>query len=542
MLLPGKEVFRENLYHDLALLVSTGTTFKNFMNKHYITTPLYYVNAKPHIGHAYTNVLCDTFARYFRLLDGKESVFFLTGTDEHGTKIQKCAVAANQSPRDYVDSIVPLFKDLWVKLGIEYDYFIRTTDESHKRIVAQILRTLEAKGDIYKESYKGWYSVQDESFYTETQLREGLPEEIQNTLQEIEEENYFFRMSKYQDELMRYIEAHPEWIQPEMRRNEILGFLKNHTLEDLCITRPRKRLEWGIDYPTSPDHVVYVWFDALINYVSAIGYGEDMKKFSTWWPAVHVIGKDILRQHAVFWPIMLMAMGAAMPQKILSHGWWRMGGSKMSKSLGNVVDPLEMISKYGSDAFRYFLLREVTLGSDGSFSEELLRERYSSDLANDLGNLWHRYASMLEKYFAGQVPDGDINWKIPVLTRALQLQSAVSEFMSSYNPKDALIQIFEVTTLANQFVEERKPWSLAKDPAKKGELAETLSVLTETLVRVGILLQGFLPQTSAQILTRLGTCAHLKDLSVSTRLVLAGKKIERGEPLFPRLEDETPKV
>ncbi len=513
-------------------------TTKNY----FITTPLYYVNAKPHIGHAYTNVLCDTFARYLRLREGRDHVFFLTGTDEHGTKIQKKAVEAGMSPRDYVDSIVPLFKDLWGKLGIEYDYFIRTTDENHKRIVAKILKDLEAKGDIYKESYKGWYSVQDESFYTETQLREGLPEEIQNTLQEIEEENYFFRMSKYQGELIRYIETHPEWIQPEMRRNEILGFLNNHTLEDLCITRPRKRLEWGIDYPTSPDHVVYVWFDALINYVSAIGYGEDEKQFKKWWPAVHVLGKDILRQHAVFWPIMLMAMGVEMPEKILSHGWWRMGGAKMSKSLGNVVDPLDMIAKYSSDAFRYFLLREATMGADGSFSEELLRERYSSDLANDLGNLWHRYASMLDKYFGGQVPEGDLNWNLPLLAKALLLHPGVSKNMSEYNPKDALIQIFETVTSANQFVEERKPWSLAKDSAQKPVLAETLSVLTETIARVGVLLQGFLPQTSERILTRMQIGGVLQNTANSARLVKVGTKIERGEPLFPRLEDEKPQA
>ncbi|HRK62699.1 MAG TPA: class I tRNA ligase family protein, partial [Candidatus Omnitrophota bacterium] len=296
------------------------------MKNYFITTPLYYVNAKPHIGHAYTNVLCDTFARYLRLRNGKEHVFFLTGTDEHGTKIQKAATAQNKTPRVYVDETVELFKHLWTPqlLDITFDRFIRTTDEDHKRIVQKILRDLEAKGDIYKESYKGWYSVQDESFYTETQLREGLPEEIQNTLQEIEEENYFFRMSKYQDKLIQYVEAHPDWIQPEMRRNEVLGFLKNQILEDLCITRPRKRLEWGIDYPGSADHVVYVWFDALINYISAIGYGEDDAKFKKWWPgAVHVLGKDILRQHAVFWPIMLMAIGVEMPEKILAHGWWR---------------------------------------------------------------------------------------------------------------------------------------------------------------------------------------------------------------------------
>lgn len=504
------------------------------MTRTYITTPLYYVNSKPHIGHAYTNVLCDTFVRFFRQRDGKDEVFFLTGTDEHGTKIQKAAAIQNMTPRAFVDSIVPLFKEAWAVLGIDEHYFIRTTDEDHKRIVQKILRDLEAKGDIYKERYKGWYSVQDESFYTETQLREGLPEEIQNTLQEIEEENYFFKMSKYQNQLIEYIEKNPEWIYPELRRNEVLGFLKNHTLEDLCITRPRKRLEWGIDYPGSTDHVVYVWFDALINYISAIGYGEKPEKFNKWWPGIHVIGKDILRQHAVFWPIMLMAMGLPMPKKVLAHGWWRMGGAKMSKSLGNVVDPLEMIKKYGSDAFRFFLLREATLGADGSFSEELLRERYASDLANGLGNLWHRYASMLEKYFAGTVPDGNLDGSIPVLNAAVTLEPFVNHEMSEFNSKEALIKIFEVVTLANQFVEERKPWSLAKDPAQKDKLAETMIVLTEVIARLGVVLRPFTPVTAKKILDRM----HLAPAVEAKRLIQPGTKIERGDPLFPRLEDD----
>ncbi len=515
------------------------------MKNYFITTPLYYVNAKPHIGHAYTNVLCDTFARYLRLRNGKEHVFFLTGTDEHGTKIQKAATAQNKTPRVYVDETVELFKHLWTPqlLDITFDRFIRTTDEDHKRIVQKILRDLEAKGDIYKESYKGWYSVQDESFYTETQLREGLPEEIQNTLQEIEEENYFFRMSKYQDKLIQYVEAHPDWIQPEMRRNEVLGFLKNQILEDLCITRPRKRLEWGIDYPGSADHVVYVWFDALINYISAIGYGEDDAKFKKWWPgAVHVLGKDILRQHAVFWPIMLMAIGVEMPEKILAHGWWRMGGAKMSKSLGNVVDPLDMITKYGADAFRFFLLREATMGADGSFSEELLRDRYGSDLANGLGNLWHRFASMLEKYYGGHVPDKEPDWSTPVLAASLKLEKSVSELMDAYNPKDALIQIFDVITLANQFVEERKPWTLAKDPAQADKLADTMVVLAESLARAGFLLLPFLTNIAPQILSRLHISPSFESASLTKRLVLSGNKIERGEPLFPRLEDETPQA
>ena len=317
----------------------------------------------------------------------------------------------------------------------------------------------------------------------------------------------------------------------KMRRNEVLGFLKNHKLEDLCITRPRKRLEWGIDYPTSPDHVVYVWFDALINYVSAIDYGENESNFKKWWPAVHVIGKDILRQHAVFWPIMLMAMGVEMPKKILAHGWWRMGGAKMSKSLGNVVDPIDMIEKYGSDAFRYFLLSEATLGADGSFSEELLRERYSSDLANGLGNLWHRFASMLEKYHEGKAPVGEPDWKIPVLKKSLELERVVSQFMEEYNPKDALSAIFEVVTMANQFVEERKPWALAKDPTQAEKLAETMIVLAEVLARVGLILGPFLPKTAPQILIRMKVY-YFKKASSPVRVVLPVNPIEKRRTAF----------
>ncbi len=351
----------------------------------YLTTPLYYVNAKPHIGHAYTNVLCDTFARWHRFRG--EEVFFLTGTDEHGTKIEKAAREQNQEPRNYVDEMVPQFKKLWGLLGIEYDFFTRTTDEAHKNVVQNVLRDLEKKGDIYKSNYKGWYCTPCESFWTALQLKEGRCPDCGREVQELSEENYFFRLSKYRDWLIGYIEKHPDFVRPEIRRNEILGFLRE-PLEDLSITRPRSRLAWGIDFPGSQDHVVYVWFDALMNYVSAAGYSVDEKKFQRLWPAdLHLVGKDILRQHAVYWPIMLKAMGVEMPKTVFAHGWWTMAGAKVSKSRGNAVDPVELVKKYGVDAFRYFLLREVTVGFDGAFSEDLLAERYTSDLANDLGNL-----------------------------------------------------------------------------------------------------------------------------------------------------------
>jgi len=411
-------------------------TTKNPNKSLYLTTPLYYVNAKPHIGHAYTNILCDTFVRYHHWLG--ENVYFLTGTDEHGTKIEKTATEHKMEPRQYVDEMVPQFRELWRLLGIQYDYFIRTTDDAHKETVQNVLSKLEAAGDIYKDSYTGWYCTPCESFWTKLQLVEGKCPDCGREVQELSEENYFFKLSKYQEWLVGYIEDHNDFVLPEMRRNEILSFLKE-PLEDLCITRPKARLSWGIEYPNSPDHVVYVWFDALINYVSAIGMTTDSKKFLSYWPAdLHIVGKDILRQHAVYWPIMLKSMGLEMPKTVLAHGWWTMQGTKVSKSRGNIVDPIVLAKVYGVDAFRYFLLREVTVGYDGAYSEDLLRQRYTSDLANDLGNLFSRMAAMLGKYFQGAVPEVPALEKEPLLTQTFELWVTVKESMGHYDPRQAL--------------------------------------------------------------------------------------------------------
>ncbi len=509
----------------------------------YLTTPLYYVNARPHIGHAYTNILCDTFARWKRLRGA--DVFFLTGTDEHGTKIEKAAKAEAKDPRAYVDAMVPQFKELWTILGIDYDYFIRTTDESHKKTVAFILRDLEVRGEIYKATYAGWYCTPCESFWTELQLKGDRCPDCQREVQQLSEDNYFFKLSKYQEWLIQYIEAHPDFIRPEIRRNEILGFLRE-PLEDLCITRPRARLSWGIDYPNSKDHVVYVWFDALINYVSATGYGREGEKSKAAWPAdLHVVGKDILRQHAVYWPIMLKACGLEMPRTVLAHGWWTMSGTKVSKSRGNAVDPIELVKKYGVDAFRYFLLHEVTIGNDGAFSEDLLGERYTTDLANDLGNLWFRIMTMLQKYFDGKIPAFENRYlENELLKKSFDLLARVSVTMEGYDPRTALSQIFEVITRANQYVEEKKPWVLAKDPVQKGVLAETLFVLTEAMAHAAVLLQAFIPGTSAKVLDRLGIQgAGLLGSSAgfAKPLVPEGRVIERGEALFPRLDEPAPK-
>lgn len=509
------------------------------MKKYYITTPLYYVNAKPHIGHAYTNILCDTFARYQRLL-GRE-VFFLTGTDEHGTKIEKTARDQKKPPQEYVEGMVPQFKELWKLLNIRYDYFIRTTDEDHKRIVQNILRDLEKRGEIYRAAYTGWYCTPCESFWTGLQLKEGRCPDCGREVQQLSEENYFFRLAKYQDWLIDYIQRHPGFIRPEIRRNEILGFLRR-PLEDLSITRLRSRLSWGIDFPGSPEHVVYVWFDALINYISAAGFTLDEKRFNGLWPAdVHMVGKDILRQHAVYWPVMLRACGVEMPRTVFAHGWWTLGGTKVSKSRGNAVDPVELSRKYSVDALRYFLLREVTPGFDGAFSEDLLAERYTSDLANDLGNLWFRFASMLEKYFESKIPEGGAYGHTPLLAPTYDLWEKIRRAMEDYDPRTALDEIFKVITSANQFVEETKPWVLAKDRTKKEELASVLVTLGESLAHVAVLLLAFLPETAAPMLSRLKLPADwaLESAGKFTRPFLkSGINVDRGKPLFPRLEEE----
>lgn len=503
---------------------------------YYLTTPIYYVNGKPHIGHAYTSILCDTFARFHRMIG--EKVFYITGTDEHGIKVQKAALQENKDPKAFVDEIVPQFKDLWKELGIEYDYFIRTTDANHKQVVQKVLADLEKKGDIYQAKYQGWYCTPCESFWTELQLKEGKCPDCNRVVDRLEEENYFFKLSKYQSWLIDYIQQNPNFIRPEYRKNEVLGFLKE-PLEDLCITRPNTRLAWGIDYPGSSNHVVYVWFDALLNYLSGAGYLLDDKKCKTLWPAdLHLVGKDILRQHAIFWPIMLRAMSVEIPKLVFAHGWWRIGGAKMSKSVGNVVDPASIAKKYGSDALRYFLLNEVTLGLDGTYSEDLLAERYTSDLADKLGNLWHRTASMIEKYFDGKIPQGDYQ---RLFFAPLDLWRDVYQAVLALDPREALNKLWAVIVRANQFVEETKPWVLAKDSEKKQDLANTLYGLAEGVAHVAVLLQAFMPVTAGEILRRLKVTHFDKigsDSEFCKPLLLAGTLIEKGEPLFPRLEEK----
>lgn len=500
----------------------------------YITTPIYYVNSKPHIGHAYTNILCDTFTRFHHLLG--EDTFFLTGTDEHGSKIEKAAREASKEPKQFVDGIVPEFKRLWETLGIKYNDFIRTTDPAHKRIVQNILRDLEAKGDVYPSKYKGSYCTPCESFWTDLQLKEGKCPDCGREVIQLEEENYFFKLSKYQSWLKDHILKNPGFIKPESRRNEILGFLEQ-PLEDLCVTRPKSRLSWGIPYPTSDQHVVYVWFDALVNYISALGYSEKGEKFARYWPVVHhMIGKDILRQHAVYWPIMLKAMGVEPPQMIIAHGWWTIEGAKVSKSRGNVVDPYEMVKSYTSDGARYYLLKEVTLGLDGTYSEDLMVERFNTDLANDLGNLVMRSTAMLERYFQGVLP------KAPNLSgqlHGLAMNAAVNAkaAMQNFDPRSALASVFAVIKEANRYVDSSKPWVLSKE-GKTEELASVIVTLMETIHWIGIVLQPFLPVSSARILKCFGVSGEVRweEAEKNWPVLKPGLRIEKSEALFPKLE------
>lgn len=507
--------------------------------KFYITTPLYYVNGDPHIGHSYTNIACDVLAR-FKRLKGCD-VLFSTGTDEHGQKIKEAALAKGMEPAIFVDTVVPRFKELWEKLNISYDDFIRTTERRHKEVVEKVLNIVYKNGDLYEGEYSGWYCTPCESFWTESQLAEGNCPDCNRKVEHIKERNFFFRLSKYQAWLVDYIGSHEDFILPIIRRNETLSFLKN-PLNDLCISRPKSRLSWGIDIPFSKDHVTYVWFDALINYISVCGYGGDGGKFEKFWPAdVHMIGKDILRPHAVYWPIMLHAVGLEPPRTIFAHGWWKIGEDKMSKSRGNIVNPLEMVDRFGVDAYRFFLLREVSFGMDGSFSESSLISRINSDLANDLGNLLYRTLTMIEKYFSGTVPerrglehsDGTTKFLIGKMNA---LGSEINSAMDTMDFSHALTSIWELINTANKFIEQKAPWKLSKE-GKAGELKDMLYDLYEALRIISIALWPYLPATSEKITSQLGLQPEIKSLrGLSWGTGKPGVRINKGELLFPRIE------
>jgi methionyl-tRNA synthetase len=504
----------------------------------YITTPLYYVNDKPHIGHAYTTILCDAFARFHRLM-GRE-VHFLTGTDEHGEKIDETAKKNGKSTQTHTDEMAACFKDVWALLDIQYDDFIRTTEERHKEVVTNVVRCLVSSGDIYKGAYEGWYCVPCESFWTKSQLADGTCPDCRRDVKHIREENYFFRLSKYQEWLSEYILENPDFIMPKGKRQEVLSFLKD-PLEDLCISRPRARLSWGIPFPEDDDFVIYVWFDALLNYISAIKFSIDPNYFKAVWPAhIHMMAKDILRQHAVYWPIMLKALDVPMPKHVIAHGWWTIEGDKMSKSRGNVVDPVHMSKTYGVDTFRYYMLREANLGSDGAYSEELLIRRFNSDLANDLGNLVYRSLAMLAKYFNGVVPDLDRqSLEHPLRTQAEQLCGNLEKCMvQDFDPRCALSEIWALITAANKYIEDTKPWQLAKETTKSAELAVFMYILLETIRIVGVALTPFLPATGKKIVALLKEEIAGRDSLTHWGSLASGKTLEKGEPLFPKIEDE----
>lgn len=501
----------------------------------YITTPIYYVNATPHLGHAYTTILADAVARFKKFL-GYE-VYFLTGTDEHGNKIAQAAAAAGESPQAYADRISAVFQETWRKLKVQNDQFIRTTSGPHKEVVRLVLQRLYEQGEIYFGEYGGKYCFGCERFYTDKELVEGKCPDHQKEPTYILEKNYFFRMSRYQDWLIEYVENHPDFIRPERYRNEVLAFLKE-PLEDLCISRPKARLSWGIPLPFDEDYVTYVWFDALINYISALGYPDGVL-FQKFWPkANHLIGKDILKPHAVYWPTMLKAAGIEPYQTLWVHGFWKIEEAKMSKSVGRVVAPLELVDKYGLDVFRYFLLREMVFGSDANFSEEALVGRLNADLANDLGNLFHRTLTMIERYFGGIVPipkGGDDGLKAKALEAVDLAASAIEEFGFSRG----LAAIWDLIGTLNRYLDEKGPWLLAKDPAKRDELATILYNAAESLRIIALLLSPLLPDAALNMGEQLGIREELRRATIEDAKVWGklrpGTTVRKGEPIFPRV-------